>query len=283
MGVHWGHPVCETDPVTRRMDYFGPMVNRAARISAVADGGQITVSADFISEIQRCLETYSESARSDSIGFEEAFESDIYRQAIRRELRSLSSQGFEVKDMGERKLKGLENPEYIYLMYPHALSGRIHYQQRLAEGDKLVAVEGPARFSDTTQLNIDIDSLWGLWHVSLRLEMLCSSLEVDNGIGMPLQAPETTILEKIRSRGGEITDRVLINSLAHQVTRIESCISSLVTRHIAVGQCPLYNFDQLRAPMTEVLGSIAVQLRELRILKAEYIDQDFSNLSKRRT
>ena len=283
MGVHWGHPVCETDPVTRRMDYFGPMVNRAARISAVADGGQITVSADFISEIQRCLETYSESARSDSIGSEEAFESDIYRQAIRRELRSLSSQGFEVKDMGERKLKGLENPEYIYLMYPHALSGRIHYQQRLAEGDKLVAVEGPARFSDTTQLNIDIDSLWGLWHVSLRLEMLCSSLEVDNGIGMPLQAPETTILEKIRSRGGEITDRVLINSLAHQVTRIESCISSLVTRHIAVGQCPLYNFDQLRAPMTEVLGSIAVQLRELRILKAEYIDQDFSNSSKRRT
>jgi adenylate cyclase len=60
MGIHWGRPVCENDPVTRRMDYFGPMVNRASRISGVADGGQVTVSADFISEIQRCLETYSE-------------------------------------------------------------------------------------------------------------------------------------------------------------------------------------------------------------------------------
>lgn len=28
MGLHWGNPHCETDPITRRMDYFGPMVNR---------------------------------------------------------------------------------------------------------------------------------------------------------------------------------------------------------------------------------------------------------------
>lgn len=25
MGIHWGAPVCEADPITRRMDYFGPM------------------------------------------------------------------------------------------------------------------------------------------------------------------------------------------------------------------------------------------------------------------
>ncbi|SPO26130.1 probable Adenylate cyclase [Ustilago trichophora] len=36
MGIHWGRPVCEADPITRRMDYFGPMVNRAARISGAA-------------------------------------------------------------------------------------------------------------------------------------------------------------------------------------------------------------------------------------------------------
>jgi adenylate cyclase len=228
MGIHWGQPVCEPDPVTRRMDYFGPMVNRASRISSVADGGQITVSADFISEIQRCLETYSESDRSGSVGSEEAFDSDLLTQSIRRELRSLSSQGFEVKDLGERKLKGLENPEYIYLMYPHALSGRIQYQQRIAEDDKAVVPEEPTTMSHHTQLGIDADLIWALWSVSLRLEMLCSSLEGERGGQVPLQPPETAMLEKMKYRGGEVTDRFLVNFLTHQVSRIEVCFPSFL-------------------------------------------------------
>lgn len=52
MGIHWGAPVCEADPITRRMDYFGPMVNRSARITAVAEGGQISASQDVIDIIQ---------------------------------------------------------------------------------------------------------------------------------------------------------------------------------------------------------------------------------------
>ncbi|CZR50471.1 probable adenylate cyclase [Phialocephala subalpina] len=259
MGIHWGRPVCEKDPVTRRMDYFGPMVNRTSRISSVADGGQITVSADFISEIHRCLETYSESDRSSSTGSEDTFDSDIMSQAIRRELRSLSSQGFEVKDMGERKLKGLENPEYIYLMYPHALSGRIHYQQRLAESDKLIMAEEPATLSQSTQLSIDTESVWALWSVSLRLEMLCSSLEVGTDQGVALQPPETAMLEKMKHRGGEVTDRFLVNFLTHQVSRIE-----------------------LGAPMGDVLDALAAQLQELQKYKARYGELPPEGTKKRR-
>ncbi|KAJ2504840.1 cysteinyl-tRNA synthetase, partial [Coemansia sp. RSA 2049] len=50
IGMHFGSPVSEEDPITRRMDYFGPMVNRAARISGAADGGQVYVSQDVMDE-----------------------------------------------------------------------------------------------------------------------------------------------------------------------------------------------------------------------------------------
>ncbi|KAJ2979865.1 hypothetical protein NQ176_g2991 [Zarea fungicola] len=137
MGMHFGDCVSETDPVTRRMDYFGPMVNKASRISAVADGGQITVSSDFISEIQRCLENYQDTDRSGSAGSEEGYDDESYASGIRKDLRSLTSQGFEVKEMGEKKLKGLENPEIVYSLYPHALAGRTEFHSQHERRDEL--------------------------------------------------------------------------------------------------------------------------------------------------
>jgi class 3 adenylate cyclase len=44
MGAHMGFPICTPDPLTKRMDYFGPMVNRAARVAGAAHGGQVVVS-----------------------------------------------------------------------------------------------------------------------------------------------------------------------------------------------------------------------------------------------
>ncbi|OTB05955.1 hypothetical protein M426DRAFT_121713 [Hypoxylon sp. CI-4A] len=266
MGVHYGEPVAEIDPVTRRMDYFGPMVNKASRISSVADGGQITVSADFISEIQRCLETYQENERNGLTGSEDTFDDDASSAAIRRELKSLSSQGFEVKEMGERKLKGLENPEYIYSLYPHVLAGRIeHHNSGTAAAE---ATEKPAVLQGGSDLGFDPEIIWSLWKVSLRLEMLCSSLEEMSGRG--LQPPETELLERMKQRGGEVTERFLFNFMEHQVSRIETCISTISMRHIAMGGGPIASLDDLRTPIAVVLENLAAQLAELEKYKAKY-------------
>ncbi|KAF4470048.1 adenylate cyclase [Fusarium albosuccineum] len=266
MGIHFGDCVSETDPVTRRMDYFGPMVNKASRISAVADGGQITVSTDFISEIQRCLENYQDTDRGNVSGSEDAFEDETYANAIRKDLRSLTSQGFEVKEMGEKKLKGLENPEVVYSLYPHALAGRIEYHQQHERRDE--GGEKPAILAPGAELSFDPDMIWTLWRVSLRLEMLCSSLEGNEAPG--LQPPETELLERIKQRGGEVTDRFLINFMEHQVSRIETCISTLAMRHLAIGGGTIKELDELRGPMAAILDHFMSQQKELERYKRKF-------------
>ncbi|OBS27329.1 hypothetical protein FPOA_01272 [Fusarium poae] len=269
MGIHFGDCVSETDPVTRRMDYFGPMVNKAARISAVADGGQITVSTDFISEIQRCLENYQDTDRSNASGSEDTFgDEETYASAIRKDLRSLTSQGFEVKEMGEKKLKGLENPEVVYSLYPHALAGRIEFHSQHDRKEEGGGGDKPAVLAPGTELSIDPDSVWTLWRISLRLEMLCSSLEGNEPPG--LQPPETELLERIKQRGGEVTDRFLLNFLEHQVARIETCISTLAMRHIAIGGGTIKELEDLHGPMSAILDQFMAQNRELKRYRRRY-------------
>ncbi|EME42487.1 adenylate cyclase-like protein [Dothistroma septosporum NZE10] len=271
MGIHWGRPVCEIDPVTKRMDYFGPMVNRAARIESVADGGQICVSSDFIQEVQRMLESHIESDRTGSTGSEDTLNDDVLSQTIRRELRSLSSQGFEVKDLGQRTLKGLENPEYIYLMYPHSLASRLIVQQQKAEAESRIQQESQAKKTQNSQLTIDTDNVWDLWNVSLRLEMLCSTLE--NSGARSLRNPETALLEKIKNGGGEITDRFLVNFVEHQISRIETCVTTLAVRNMVK---PFKNgiLDQA-CPMLDILGDLGAQLEELKSLRSQAEEQGF--------
>ncbi len=44
MGVHLGTPKLVRDPMTRRVEYIGPVINVAARITAMTHGGQVVMS-----------------------------------------------------------------------------------------------------------------------------------------------------------------------------------------------------------------------------------------------
>ena len=88
MGLHLGEPDCRPDPVTGRMDYFGPVVNRAARIGACGHGGQLVVSQALWDEV------HGEIA------------------------------GAVTQQLGEHRLKGLARPEALVQVLPESLADR---------------------------------------------------------------------------------------------------------------------------------------------------------------
>ncbi|KAJ7646531.1 adenylate cyclase [Roridomyces roridus] len=111
MGIHCGSPLCETDPITNRMDYFGPIVNRSSRIEGSAAGGHIMCSSDVIREINaKIFKTEAETEYS----YDQPQEAI---DAIRR-LEPI------VVPVGEVRLKGLEVPEVLSLVFPGNLIGR---------------------------------------------------------------------------------------------------------------------------------------------------------------
>jgi predicted ATPase/class 3 adenylate cyclase/Tfp pilus assembly protein PilF len=91
MGIHTGEPESRPDPTTGRMDYFGPVVNRAARISAAGHGGQVLLSEDVWKEIQPRL-----ASLGDPVGV----------------------------SLGEHRLRDLESASRLYQILPAALAER---------------------------------------------------------------------------------------------------------------------------------------------------------------
>ncbi|KAK0230434.1 adenylate cyclase [Armillaria fumosa] len=150
MGMHSGSPICEVDPITHRMDYFGPMVNRSARIEQSAQGGQIMCSAEVIKELEmsRAMDSEAELDPSDSLY--EALE------GIRR-------MGMAVVPVGEVKLKGLETPLTLSTIYPSELEGRKQLQAKPASSNP-----------SGSRVQFSISQMRDLGMLCLRLEALAT-------------------------------------------------------------------------------------------------------------
>lgn len=90
MGIHVGTPEPREDPKTGRMDYFGPVVNKAARVSAMAHGGQILASDAAWEKLAVALGAFNAKAKS----------------------------------LGTFALKGISAPEPLHEISPEGLEGR---------------------------------------------------------------------------------------------------------------------------------------------------------------
>ncbi|KAJ3318434.1 cysteinyl-tRNA synthetase [Blyttiomyces sp. JEL0837] len=213
MGVHIGSPLCEVcinfptinielisasfneqkvDPTTGRMDYYGPVVNRAARVSQISQGGQILISGDVMKEIK--LRIFSRLAHKGDNGLSDAgldaaainivSGQDILENIDSEEgiVRRLKAMGLIAWDFGEIKLKGLETPENIYMISPKELKERHAYfeNQKRNQGKeksspiKAIATKAvpiPSSSSKDEIAKSEVERLASLCH---RLEILAA-------------------------------------------------------------------------------------------------------------
>ncbi|EXJ80783.1 hypothetical protein A1O3_07067 [Capronia epimyces CBS 606.96] len=161
MSAHWGTPVCKWNDVIERMDYLGPMVNRAARFIQATEAGQIVVSEDFLRQLRGELEMQAEEGgewvkekdefmqqsgptdahssktrASDNSNNKDPAENNNDETIDLRALRSnkgqenLTNQRFEIQLLGDHEFRGLDEPQRLYFLVPRSLEGRVdHWHQ----------------------------------------------------------------------------------------------------------------------------------------------------------
>eukprot|EP01065_Artemidia_motanka_P010356 TRINITY_DN15482_c0_g1_i1.p1 TRINITY_DN15482_c0_g1~~TRINITY_DN15482_c0_g1_i1.p1 ORF type:complete len:815 (+),score=124.40 TRINITY_DN15482_c0_g1_i1:178-2622(+) len=124
IGLHYGPVRAEKNPVTGRCDYFGPVVNVAARIEAVLkDGGLIGVTNAIL-------------------------------EAAGTELFTLASKP-TVSLLGTRELKGVRTSVEIHIMLPQALSGRLEWLREPSSTMKVMGSNARIRrFSRTMDSSV---------------------------------------------------------------------------------------------------------------------------------
>ncbi|TFL03004.1 adenylate cyclase-like protein [Pterulicium gracile] len=215
MGIHCGAPLCEPDPNTGRMDYFGPIVNRTARIMANANGGQVMCSNDVIREINaKILQT----------------ESDTEFIVPQRVIDGVKDIGISMVYVGERKLKGLEVPEMLSIIYPSGLEGRTELKE-----------PRPDPGADKSRIQFSIAQMKRLGVLCLRLEALSASQVFQiRSSGANAQhdgEPEDdfyitgdpeSLLPVMSSKS---SDAELMALLQNFSVRIENAVGSLAHRH----------------------------------------------------
>ena len=263
MGVHWGSPVCELDVVTRRMDYFGPMVNRASRISAIADGGQIAMSSDFLRELNTLNKIHDDIAAGRTT-ISDAYHGNVRAgEIIEREIASLQVTGTAFYELGERRLKGLETPDFVTLAIPKDLEERFTlFQNTLTQEEENKTM---GRIVGA----LPVDAIFGLRTISLKLETICSRLNSKNMVNP--EAPET--LNNISERF-DASEEDVVRLFMHIVTRIEHCVASLQMRQILGGNEGI----DFKNPETifSVIDQLASRLEPNKVGKASGFIEDVS-------
>ena len=232
MGVHVGEPECRIDARTGRADYFGRMVNVAARVADAGHGGQVLVSGEAWSRVSGLLE-------------------ELGRPAVRA--------------LGQFRLKGILDPVPLVELLPATLAERRFACLRVAEerrgnmppragdiigreeelallrrwfdaGARLVTILGPGGMGKT-RLAAHFGSLqqearrWegGVWWCDLTaavsVEDTCHAVGKALGVVLAREGAEGDVVEQLgRALGGRGAVLVLLDNVEQLLTHLPALL-----------------------------------------------------------
>jgi adenylate cyclase len=145
MGIHIGQPIHRRNPTTKRMDYFGPVVNMSARISDTAHGGQIVCSLQAVDALKDEKKTFEkrqaekklnakpeetkkkeEPKKLELKSMEKTVQLDAAAQKEQMEKEKALNMfpEFTAHEMGKYNLKGISEPIPIFQLIPPKLAAR---------------------------------------------------------------------------------------------------------------------------------------------------------------
>jgi len=107
LGVHFGTPfMAELNTTTNRVDYYGPMINKSARMQGQAGDDTTAVTDDFIAQL-----AFEQSGRT-------VLATKLV-DSVRTKILSAELVGreFEIRFKSDRVLKGIPGPEYVSLVH----------------------------------------------------------------------------------------------------------------------------------------------------------------------
>eukprot|EP00817_Percolomonadidae_sp_ATCC50343_P003580 CAMPEP_0117426718 /NCGR_PEP_ID=MMETSP0758-20121206/6755_1 /TAXON_ID=63605 /ORGANISM="Percolomonas cosmopolitus, Strain AE-1 (ATCC 50343)" /LENGTH=709 /DNA_ID=CAMNT_0005212013 /DNA_START=519 /DNA_END=2645 /DNA_ORIENTATION=- len=179
MGIHFGSPVCKVDSTTGRMDYFGPVVNRAARVSGKAKGGQILVSDSVWNQIRENLDM-------EGVG-------TLWSNRV-----------------GTTQLRGMEDkPEVIWSILPHRLHKRETLKKRTAAGQRQLLEAERAKYTGKVKELVIVKKTMGNKISSLLNQISDRKEEIENWRMKSIKYQKQFLLTKTRLKKVEQQYRVL--------------------------------------------------------------------------
>lgn len=263
MGLHTGEPECRPDPVTGRMDYFGPMVNRAARIASAAHGGQIVVGADAWKALEpRLAELGVPEARElGTFHFKGLLEPETLVQVLPRTLGDRAFPPPKAQDVKKTNL--VPNPSRFI--------GREHDLRRLkdlfAEGSRLITLLGPGgtgktRLSQQFAVESPGEFEGGMWFCDLTeattVEGICEAVAA--ALDIPLAAARSDA-DMVRRIGDALAGRsrtlVILDNFEQLVDHAAATVGQWL-KHTPQGAFLVSSRELLRLP-----GEVAYELSPL--------------------